>query len=357
MLEASVLIFSLIACAALIRASRGLCLRLGHVDRPGGHKHHDQPTPLCGGLAIVLTVLVAGAFIGFSQGYVGLALGMIVLAAVGAMDDARHLPAAIRLAAQALAVLVGMVLVGDVGITSLGHLFGSAPVTLDTLAIAFTVFAVVGVLNAINMIDGVDGLAGGYGLLVLVILAAAQGLTGAAGDTLIYAFIGALLAFLACNMRTPWRRRAGIFLGDAGSLMLGFALTWFAVSCSQGQTPALRPITMVWLFGLPLADAGFLIIARLVSNGSPMRADRRHFHHLLLQRGLSPGQTCWAWLAVAALFMLVGLAGEWGGVAEVVMCYGYCAVFAAYCILNGYLWSRTNRPRRETMQSRAVKSG
>lgn len=338
-LDVFAFVLALVVCLVSIRLFHGICSHYGHVDAPGGHKRHAEPTPLCGGFAIGLTFVAVGAAMGLSGQYAGLALGLVVLAGVGARDDARPVPAVVRLGAQTVAVLLGMVLIGGVELSSLGQLFGDAPVTLGWLAAPFTLFAVVGLLNAINMIDGVDGLAGGYSLLVFVVLGGA-GLAAGLDVTLICVLIGAVMAFLVCNMRAPWRRRAGIFLGDAGSLILGFALAWFAVAFSQGGSPALRPITMIWLFGLPLADTGYLMASRAITNGSPMRADRRHFHHLLQRWGLSPGQTCIAWLGAAALFMLVGLAGEWADVSGAAMFVGFWAVFGLYAVLNVYAWSR-----------------
>lgn len=340
MFEALAFLSALVLCLVLIRLLNGVCLRYQHVDHPGGRKQHRAPTPLSGGFAIGLTFLLVGAATVFSRDYAGLALGLMLLAGIGAADDVRHIPAALRLGGQALAVVIGMVLLGGIKLAALGALLGTGPIVFDSLAVPFTIVAVVGLLNSINMIDGVDGLAGGFSLLVFAVLAGAGYLVGGVALTSLSILIGAVIAFLAFNMRLPWRRRAAVFLGDAGSLILGFALAWFAVAFSQGQSPILRPITMVWLFGLPLADTGYLMLARAIRNGSPMRADRRHFHHLLQRLGLSPGQTCWAWLAVAALFMLAGLAGQWAGIHDAAMFYGFWAVFTVYCLVNMVLWSR-----------------
>lgn len=345
MMEIVAFLLALLVGIAAVRGFHGICSRYGHVDVPGGRKRHEEPTPLCGGFAIGLAVLLVGGLTSFSWHYAGFAFGVLSLGAVGAYDDARPVPAVVRLGAQVLSVTVGMVLIGGVALSSLGALFGGTPVTLGWLAVPFTIFAVVGLLNVVNMTDGVDGLAGGYSLLVFAVLTGAALIAGM-DATLICGFMGALVAFLAFNMRMPWRKRASIFLGDAGSLILGFALAWFAVVFSQGDSPALRPITMIWLVGLPLADTGYLMISRTISNGSPMRADRRHFHHLLLRRGLKPGVACLVWIGVAALFMSAGLVGEWYGVSEAVMFCGFLGVFAVYYALNSYAWSHFVVPQR-----------
>jgi UDP-GlcNAc:undecaprenyl-phosphate GlcNAc-1-phosphate transferase len=150
----------------------------------------------------------------------------------------------------------------------------------------------------------------------------------------------AVAAFLAFNVRAPWRREAGVFLGDAGSLTLGFALVWFAVDLTQGEAAVLRPITMVWIFGLPIADTIYLFLRRMLRGQSPFKADLFHFHHLLLALGLSQGRTTAAWLAIAALYAAAGLAGEAYGGAEVVMFWGYVFAFLSHAVVSTYVWRR-----------------
>lgn len=351
-LDFSITLIALVSGLVATLAMRKVCASLGHVDHPGGRKQHLQATPLCGGFAIALTVLIIGGAVAFSREYIGLVLGMLMLAGIGAFDDVRPLSARYRMGVQVLAVIVGMLLLGNISITHLGRLVSDTPLVLGGMAGLFTVIAIVGLMNAVNMIDGVDGLAGGYSLLVFITLAVAGTLTGGATHPIIYILIGAIVGFLAFNMRTPWRGKASIFLGDAGSLILGFCMAWFAVDLSQGHDAVLRPITMVWLFGLPLADLGYLIVGRIARRRNPMRADRRHFHHLLLRiGGLSPGQACWAWIAVAALFVAAGLLGEWIGLSDVTMFVGFWVVFAFYCAVNGYLWSRYASARAAAAQT------
>lgn len=337
-LVAGIAAFFLSAVAILVL--KPLCLRLGHVDHPGGRKSHRLATPLCGGLAIALTIVLLGSGVVPTRQFAGFALGITVLLVLGAMDDRRHVPAPVRLALQTLAVGVGMCFFGEVYLQNLGALFGSADVELGGHAIWFTIFAAVGIINAVNMVDGMDGLAGGFALMVVGTILALSAGTSAVNVVLLSLTIGSVLGFLAFNLRMPWQRHARIFLGDAGSLVLGFILTWFAIQGAQGPSAVIEPITAVWLFGLPLADTVYLMGSRVLRGKSPLAADSFHFHHLLQCLGLSPGWALYAWLAVAGCFMGVGLASEALGASESLRCTAFVLVFVAYCVAVNVAWGR-----------------
>lgn len=323
-----------------------VCVRLGHVDKPGGRKRHGLETPLSGGLAIATSLVLLGMLMFPSREFAGFAVGMVVLLILGAMDDRKHVPALWRLVLQTLAVSVGVYLIAGVRLDSLGALTGGGDVLLGPFSLAFTVFAAVGVINAVNMIDGMDGLAGGFSaLLIGVILLLASG-TSAVNIALLCLTIGSLFGFLLFNLRMPWQRRARIFLGDAGSLVLGYILVWFAIQGSQGESRVFAPITAVWLFGLPLMDTVYLMGSRVLRGQSPLAADRYHFHHLLQRVGLSPGWALYAWLLVAAAFMGAGVGMEYAGVSEAVSALTFLIAFAGYCAFSNLAWRRLANRRR-----------
>lgn len=326
--------------AAAIFVLGPLCLKLGHVDHPGGRKSHSLATPLAGGLAIAGTIIALGTGLVPSRQFAGFAFGITVLLVLGAMDDRKHVPAPVRMAMQALAVGAGMCFFGEVYLQNLGALVGPEDFQLGGHAIWFTIFAAVGLINAVNMVDGLDGLAGGFSVMVIgVILSLAAG-TSAVNVILLCLTIGSVLGFLMFNLRMPWQRHARIFLGDAGSLVLGFVLAWFAIQAAQGPSAVMEPITAVWLFGLPLADTVYLMVSRLIRGKSPLAADRYHFHHLLQSAGLSPGWALYAWLAVAGLFMGAGLLSQALGLDEGVRFVAYLMTFGCYCVLLNVCWSR-----------------
>ena len=333
------------ACAALIVLLWPLCLSTGHVDEPGGRKKHAVSTPLSGGIAIALSILGAGLFLVPSLTFVGFTVGVGILLLLGAMDDRRHVSALVRLSMQTIAVAFGMCLIGGVQIEQLGNLGGWGQITLYHWSVAFTIFGAVGVINAVNMIDGMDGLAGGFAAVLMAVLLCVAALQNSGPAVLLVLSIGSVLGFLLFNLRMPWQKRARVFLGDAGSLVLGFILVWFAIDASQPPGAIVHPMAVVWLFGLPLCDTVYLMTTRLMKRQSPFAADRFHFHHLLQRRGLTPGYALYAWLFTALCFMAVGVLGSLAGVADYWLFYGFLAVFAAYSLVVTALWKQVPAKR------------
>ncbi|MDN5939156.1 MAG: undecaprenyl/decaprenyl-phosphate alpha-N-acetylglucosaminyl 1-phosphate transferase, partial [Salinisphaera sp.] len=229
--------------------------RLGLVDRPDTRKRHARSVPLIGGLAIfAVYLLLAGPLGDWSAAKLYFLVGGGLLVLVGALDDYFGFPTWPRFAAQALAglcMVAGGVVLHDVGsITP-----GDAVIALGLLAVPFTIFAVVGMINAANMIDGIDGLSASLFLVTIAALAVIAVFAGRAHDVHQLVILGAgIAAFLMFNARSPLRRAATAFLGDAGSMFLGFALTWFLVDFSQGAHRAMPPASAPWLMALPLLD-------------------------------------------------------------------------------------------------------
>ncbi len=333
--------FALSAVAILVL--RPLCHKIGHVDHPGGRKAHSLATPLCGGVAIALTVMLLGIGMVPSRQFAGFAFGITVLLVLGALDDRKHVPAPVRLALQTLAVGAGMCFFGEVYLQNLGAIFGAEDFELGGHAIWFSIFAAVGIINAVNMVDGMDGLAGGFSVMIVATILALAAGTSAVNVVLLCVTLGSLLGFLAFNLRMPWQKHARIFLGDAGSLVLGFILTWFTIQAAQGPHAVIEPITAVWLFGLPLADTVYLMVSRVMRGKSPLAADSYHFHHLLQRLGLSPGWALYVWLAVAGAFMGTGLVTQGLGVSESARCAVFMVVFACYCLATNALWARVRQ--------------
>src|SRR5258708_19285363 len=169
-----------------------------------------------------------------------------------------------------------------------------------------TVFAIVGVVNSINMVDGLGGLGGSIAFVAFswyCAVAYQSGLEVQFKTALI--FCGAIAGFLLFNLRFPWQPRARVFLGDAGSLMIGFALGWFAIDLTQGSGRTFPPIAALWVILLPLADCVSLMTPPLPTPKTPFVADSHHIHHYLLARGYTHGQT---------LALLVGLSVAFGAV-------------------------------------------
>ncbi|MCK5364965.1 MAG: undecaprenyl/decaprenyl-phosphate alpha-N-acetylglucosaminyl 1-phosphate transferase, partial [Gammaproteobacteria bacterium] len=314
----------------------------GLVDEPSRRKPHEGSVPLIGGVAM---------FCGFALAALTLDMGLMayrsffaaaaILVVVGILDDMHELSSRARFGAQILAAALmaywGGVVLGDLG----GLAGGGEPFLLSGWEIVFTVFCTVGVINALNMSDGVDGLAGGLSLVALLGLAYIADSAGLASErTLLLMLAVVVVGFLLFNMRLPWRHRALVFMGDAGSMFLGFAISWFLIAMSQGSDRAMAPVAALWLLMIPLFDTVWLILWRFSQGRSPTSSDVGHLHHVLQMTGMRAMTSVWLMLAIAVLGAAAGIAALESGVAESTMFYLFLGLFAAYCVLMAVSWQR-----------------
>ncbi len=318
--------------AGLIFLISPLACRIGLVDHPGGRKQHQRVTPLAGGIAVfcafMLLVLTLDVPLGHWRAFF-LASALIFI--IGLLDDFQETPPSARFVAQAGAAFI-IVLWGDARLENLGFLFnGSWEVTLGWMAVPFSIFCVVGIINATNMMDGLDGLSGGVLLILFLALLLVTVQGGRLEDALILAVIcGALAGFLLFNFRFRENRPALVFLGDSGALFLGLAAAWFLVQLAQEPRALLRPMTAVWLFGLPIMDTVAIMVRRIRLGRSPFSPDREHFHHILLLAGFSVRSTVLIMLGLSLVLTMIGLGGQWLGIPEAYMFYGFLLLFTMY---------------------------
>jgi UDP-GlcNAc:undecaprenyl-phosphate GlcNAc-1-phosphate transferase len=303
----------LIAFAAtilLILVFRPIAAGLGLVDVPNARSSHVQPTPLIGGLAIFIAVTLA-YLIPASLGIVPLNREILsffgaslLLIVVGVIDDRVELSSMFRFCAQIVAALV-MIYGGRIELTDIGAMtFSGEVLYLGFLSVPFTVFATLGVINALNMCDGLDGLSGSLALISLSGLMIAAFVGNSAIDAFMLTMLATgILGFLLFNFRLPGRKRASVFLGDSGSMFLGFALTWFAISLSQGPARIITPAAALWFLMLPIFDTVVMMLRRLIRRQSPFAADREHLHHVFLMAGFSVNET----VAIMASAALIGV--------------------------------------------------
>jgi UDP-GlcNAc:undecaprenyl-phosphate GlcNAc-1-phosphate transferase len=298
----------------------------GLVGHPGGRKTHEHPTPLVGGIAMFIAFAFAILTVDSPlSGHRALFAGALVLVIVGVLDDLQELSARSRFAAQILASLI-MTLGAGVVLHDFGHLvLADQLFHLGVFAIPLTVFATVGVINAVNMSDGIEGLAASLVLIAvgsLLLIAWPNGQREVIGLLVILAAV--ILAFLAFNLGL--RGRALVFMGDAGTMFLGFVLAWFLVRLSQGEARLFAPVTALWIFALPLIDTVVMMIRRIRLGRSPFAADREHFHHILLAAGFTPKQTVGLMVLVASALAGIGLIGHFQAVPEQWIFWGFAFI-------------------------------
>lgn len=307
---------------------------IGLVDAPGMHRGHSRTTPLIGGIAMFVGIMFGALSLDVPlAGMRAFFAGCAVVLIVGMLDDMKELPTIVRFAAQIAAGLM-MALWGGVTLENLGSLvFHNHTALLGFWAVPLTVFACVGLINAFNMSDGTDGQGG---ILVMVALVGVMLSVFISKRTDILPLVAMTTAsvgiFLCFNLRGPWRRQASVFMGDAGSMLLGFIVCWYLVSLSHSQSPngtglAIRPVTALWLVALPLMDTITVMMRRILEGGSPFKADRTHYHHLLRAADLGINETIAVITVTAINFAGFGLVGEAYGVSEPVMFYTFLFVF------------------------------
>lgn len=265
--------------------------------------------------------------------------GSLLLVVVGAIDDLHELSPLHRFAAQIVASLL-MTQEGGVVLADFGYLIMPDDVlSLGLLAIPLTVFATVGVINAVNMADGLDGLAASLVLIAITALGVIAWSGGSTWDIGVLGLLGAtIFSFLLSNLRLDGRSL--VFMGDAGSLFLGFALVWFLIDLSQGEQRLMAPVTALWLFALPLLDTVSIIGRRILLGRSPFLADREHFHHILLAAGFGPKRTLLLMVLIALAVAGVGLAGHFFGVSEHWMFFGFLCLFALHFRITMRAWRK-----------------
>lgn len=254
---------------------------VGLVDKPGGRKNHDCEVPLIGGLAMFLAFAVAMMMIEAGlRPYASLVVGMGILLMIGVIDDLIDMSASVKLSAQVLvAVALGMLLAA--------------------------------------------GILGG----------ASRAFVGVTG-----VLMATVIGFLCYNLRMPGRRCATAFMGDSGSMMLGFALAWLSVSLSQVEDVSIYPVSIAWILVLPVLDVLTLYIRRIMKGRSPFSADREHLHHVLLRSGFSVTATVWVLILVMAIFGLIGLVGWRQGWPQWALFVGLIPVFIGQHLCSIRAW-------------------
>lgn len=272
------------------RASRLLAL----VDSPDGRrKLQARAVPLGGGLAVMLAVAVSMALAIFALHFElgkewapffrGFLPAALVLLVVGFVDDFIGMTGIYKLLGQFVAAT--FLAVGGVRFESISVM--GPEINLGDFSILFAIFFCLGAINAFNLIDGSDAIASSVGAVVCFtvgILAYSMG--GVAPAALSFATGGALLGFLAYN-KPPAR----IYLGDTGSMMIGLTIAYASIACSVKQPTTIAIAVPIALCALPMMDAGAAFLRRILTGQSIFNPDRGHFHHSLLLRGFSAGQT------------------------------------------------------------------
>ncbi len=313
---------SLSLALLLVPVVREFNRSIGMVDNPGPRRVNKLPIPRGGGVGVFLAVVIAGVVCDlFRPGSVlpdltrvqaatlgGLAAALV---AVGYADDKFGLHPLVKLAGQVAVAALAHFLCG----VGFGEVFESIPGWLDAI---FTIFWIVGAINAFNLIDGIDGLAAGLSAIAVCGMTGALFCVGASGKILLHlALLGACLGFLRYNFNP-----ASVFLGDSGSMFLGFMLSVQPLITHTANSFLVSVAVPFLAMGVPIFDTALAILRRTVrsalsrrengadeGNGRVMTADTEHLHHRILRKFASQRKAALALYALALLLVGIGLGG------------------------------------------------
>ncbi|AUY26907.1 MAG: UDP-N-acetylglucosamine--undecaprenyl-phosphate N-acetylglucosaminephosphotransferase [Mixta calida] len=319
---------------AFLFFARKAAKKVGLVDRPNYRKRHQGLIPLVGGISvyagICFTFFITNYYLPHAMLYLACA-GVLVL--VGALDDRFDISVKFRAVVQA-AIAIVMMVVGKLYLLSLGYIIGPMELVVGPFGYVLTLFAVWAAINAFNMVDGIDGLLGGLSCVTFGAMGIILFFDGQHSLAMwCFAMIAATLPYILLNLGV-FGKRYKVFMGDAGSTLIGFTIIWILLETTQGITHPITPVTALWLIAIPLMDMVAIMYRRLRKGMSPFSADRQHIHHLIMRAGFTSRQAFVLITLAAALLAGVGVLGEYlAFIPEWVMLllflfafflYGYC---------------------------------
>ena len=273
-------LISTITTIVLIPLLINLASKANIVDIPDGRKIHLDPTPRIGGVAMALAALIPIIlWTPVSEFVMAFIAGSLIVVLFGLLDDIRNIGFKLKFAGQITAALI-VVLYGGLKIKIPEIVIAEDFVLSNWVSIAITVFTIVAVTNAINLSDGLDGLAGGITLLTFLCIGYISYLNShQTFEVISVAMIGSIFGLLRYNTHP-----ATVFMGDAGSQLLGFVAIILSLSLTQ-KNGHLSPLLPLFIIGLPVIDTLSVIIQRISEGKSPFIADKNHLHHKLLGLG------------------------------------------------------------------------
>lgn len=263
-----------------------LAVKIGAVDKPNARKVHQKIMPRMGGLAIYVAFFaVVLLTVPLSKEIVGLFLGATILVAVGIWDDMKDIPAKVKLFGQIIAAVV--VVCFGIRVEFMSSLFHEHAFHLSFFSIPVTIIWIVGITNAVNLIDGLDGLAAGTS----IIAAATMAVVGFGHQQLLMATLALILAGAALGFLRHNFHPAKIFMGDTGSMFLGYILSVLAIMGVAKSVTFISLITPILVLGIPIFDTAFAILRRTINKKPIFKPDKEHLHHCLLNMGFNHRNT------------------------------------------------------------------
>ena len=388
---ASNILLSLLAAgltAAFILLLSPIARSIDLVAYPGGRRQHSQPVPLVGGISIILAVCLCALLSPLNLSHFRvLFFSVILLTFVCVLDDHRDIKASIKFLFQILVVGI-LINFDDVTVLYLGELFpDQGRQGLGLLAVPFTLVAIIGVMNAVNMIDGHDGLAGSCALITLCAILLLPGLMvqpeltqlyqhlapdilveaistlqvrleiGYAIRSFILLILAPLFIFIIFNVTTKpiFGQNRQVYLGDVGSVFLGLLIAYTLIKLSDSsfyyyQSDAgydyytfIPANATPWFVGLPLVDMVAVLFVRMFKKDSLVVGDRRHLHHLLVDRGWPRLSVLVTLVLVHFLLVLIGFMSIVRNWPDFILFWGFVGTIIAHIAVRSILGRQSTR--------------
>lgn len=295
-------LIALIVAYVLTPGVKKLAIKVGAVDKPNARKVHTHAIPRLGGLAIYIGFMAAVLFcVPVRHELLGLLLGCTAIVALGIWDDICNIPAKVKLVGQIVAACIPIAF--GIQIEWLTNPFGTLIVLPELVAVPVTIFWIIGFTNTVNLIDGLDGLAAGVSFIASVsMFLLAYTMNQYLPAMIIVAMAGAALGFLQYNFNP-----AKIFMGDTGSMLLGYTMSVAAVLGLVKTAATIALVVPLIALGLPILDTLFAIIRRKMSGVPIFQPDKGHLHHRLLALGMSQKQAVLIMYFVSIVLGIVAL--------------------------------------------------
>jgi len=306
-----------------------IAMAIGLTDKPAEkRKVHKIPRPLVGGIGMIIAATFSSLILIPISGMRGYFLGLSVLLLIGFFDDFKELGHKQKFLAQIVASLL-LIYFSKVYLVTFGDLLGIGDISLPDISWfiwVITIFCVVGVINAVNLMDGLDGLAGSISFVAFLTFAIHASLAGQEALMLLnLALAGAVLGFLRFN----WYPSA-MFMGDAGSLCLGFSLAFMALALTQGSNAHVSPVCPLLILAVPITDTLTVMGKRILRGKSPFKPDRYHLHHILMRYGIGRVSAVKVIVGITILLSGVSLLGPIYQIPDVYLFGAFLLYFSIY---------------------------
>lgn len=311
--------------------------KVGAMDVPGeARRVHDHPIPRMGGLAIFLGFLLSVLlFADITRQMQGILLGCVIIVATGAIDDIISLNAWVKLILQILAAIVAVLHGVEINVLANPAVWSDkAYLILGNLSIPITILWIVGITNSVNLIDGLDGLAVGVSTISsLTMLVIALLVSDGSVAVVLAALAGACIGFMPYNLNP-----AKIFMGDTGALLLGYVLATMSILGLFKFYAVVSFAVPLLAVAVPLFDTVFAFCRRLFKGQSPMHPDRGHFHHRLIDMGLSQKQAVAVLYSISAILGLAAVVITTSGeIKALILILGFCLCAFLWAFVYGKL--------------------